>query len=157
MAKDLAEWALAELKGNSTVTDLVVSGASGIIESGELVMRWLEEQERTRVANDATLGSRILAVEVMDTGEYSFEGTRYARCSVFIVDRGKGYSNIRAAREAILTALLLKPVPLARDAFVKKLGHLGRSGHSIHESFDVDFERVDFQGSIFAMEPDAYA
>lgn len=157
MAQDLAEWTLTELGNNSTVTDLVINDASGIIESGELVMRWLEEQERTRVENDATLGSRVLAIEVMDTGEFSFEGVRYARCSIFIVDRGKGYSNIRVVREAVLVALLLKPVPLARDAFIKKLGHLGRSGHSIHESFDVDFERVDFQGSILALEPDAYA
>lgn len=157
MALDLAEWALAELQSNSTVTDLVISAASGIIESGDLVMRWLEEQERVRTEDDATLGTRVLAVEVMDTGEFSFEGVRFARCSIFVIDRGKGYSNIRATREAILEALLLKPVPLARDAFVKKLGHLGRSGHSIQESFDVDFDRVDFQGSIHAMEPDAYA
>lgn len=156
MATDLGEWVLDHLRTDTNVTSLVMDADAGIIESGELMSKDVEEAERERLEDDDTLGTLALRVLVQDTGEYQFEGDIFARCSVFVFDRRKAYRNIRAVREAILSSLVSKSVPLTRDAYIVKLRHMGRSGHATMENFDLEYERIDVQGQILALEPDRY-
>ena len=156
MAIDLGEWVLSHLKADTTVTSLVMDAAVGFIESGELMSKDVEEAERIRLESDATLGTLTLRVLVQDTGEYQFEGDIFARCSVFVLDRRKGYRNIRAVREAILSSVVARSVNLTRDAYIVKLRHMGRSGHATMQNFDLEYERIDLQGQILALEPDIY-
>jgi len=86
-----------------------------------------------------------------------FEGVRFARCSVFVLDRRKGYTNIRIVREQILEALLTRNVPLPRSAYIVKLRSAGRGGHETMINYDLEFERVDLFGPIKAIEPDEYS
>ena len=148
---DLALWALALLRANTDVTDLVIEGATGIVESGNLSGEDLQAAQMTR--REAGDTEKVLAVLVMDTGETGGVSGKTASCSIYIYDRG-GYSNIRAVREAVIIALLNQPVSLARGAYIAQAQHAARSGHGKFEEFNLDFERVDFRGLIHHDESD---
>ena len=148
---DLALWALALLRAATDVTDLVIEGASGIVESGDLSGEDLQAAQLARRETDET--DRVLAILVMDTGETGGVSGKTASCSIYIYDRG-GYSNIRAAREAVIIGLLNQPVSLARGAYIVQIQHAARSGHGKFEEFNLDFERVDFRGLIHHDESD---
>lgn len=145
--KDLAEWALATLSTNSSVVALVFDGATGVFESGQLSPRDLDTAEEAR--RGAGENSKVLAVLAMDTGEGGAPGVqRVARVRVFVFDRRKGYTNIRSMREAVIEALLNKSASLVREAYVVKLGYAGRSGHMELDSFELDYEQIDFVGPL---------
>lgn len=146
---DLGAWALARLKAATAVTTLVVGGAANVLEAGDLTSETLTAAQETRRAAAAT--TKVLAVVVQDLGEKNFT----ASCAVFIYDR-YGYANIRTIREAIIAALVNKPALLVRDACVNQVAYAGRSGHAIDVQFDLDLERVDFNGALIA-ERDIYA
>lgn len=148
---DLALWALAVLRANTDVTDLVIEGATGIVESGDLSGEDLQAAQATRRETGEV--GKVLAVLVMDTGESGGVSGKTASCSIYVYDRG-GYSNIRAAREAVITALLNQPVSLARGAYIVQAQCTARSGHGKFEEFNLDFERVDFRGVIHHDESD---
>ena len=145
---DLGEWATATLKTASAVTVLVVAGAAGIMESGDLTSQDLEAAQKTRL--DAN-GTKVLAVLVMDTGETNGQ----ASCSVFVYDRGQGYTHIRAAREAVIATLLDGAVVLARNAHIVQVLYRGRTGHAVFEDFSLEYERVDFIGPL-VIDKDIY-
>lgn len=151
---DLATWALAVLKNSDDVCDLVVGGEDGILETGQLSAQALQAAQTTRREDEDNAG-QVLAVVVWEKGEGERERTRTAYVSVLIYDRGKGYSNIRVMREAVITALVGQCVLLVRGAMVNHIRHIGRSGHWILEEFDVDAERLDFGGLLIA-EHDEY-
>lgn len=156
MAVDLGEWVLQALKTDSSVTDRVMDDAIGVIESGELLSKDVEDAERRRLEDEATLGTRVLRVLVQDRGEFDFESKRFSRCTVFVFDRRKGYRNIRAVRELVLAALVAQRVTLTRLGFIVKLNSVGRTGHSSMENYDLEFEGIDMQGQIVSTEPDLY-
>lgn len=149
MYADLGAWALARLKAAAPVTNLVVGGAANVLEAGDLTSETLSAAQETRRAAGAT--GKVLAVVVQDLGEKSFT----ASCAVFVYDR-YGYANIRTIREAIIAALVNQPALLVRDACVNQVAYAGRSGHAIDVQFDLDLERVDFNGALIA-ERDKYA
>lgn len=150
---DLAEWAIEVLKADLTVTDLVVAGADGILETGQLNPKALEAAQRARRENAES--SKLLDLLVWDRGEESWRDGRAAFFSVLVHDRGSGYANIRAMRFVVVQALLDKPVVLERDAFVTRVSWVGRSGHQRFEQFDLDYERLDFVGPLI-IEADVY-
>lgn len=154
MSIDLGEWALETLKATTAVTDLVFAGDAAVLESGELSAKLLEQWQKER--RDAVETSKVLAILVMDTGDRKVDKDRQVSCSVFIYDRGGSYDNIRMLREAVLLALLGQPVTLPRDAYVVAVRYDERTGHAIDETFDLDFERVDFYGPLALITPDVY-
>ena len=148
---DLGAWALDRLRSTPAVTDLVEGGANMIIEAREdpnLPASLSAAQEARREAGET---EKVLAIVVQDFGEKDL----VASCGIFIYDR-YGYANIRAVREAMITALVNCPVMLVREALINQAHYAGRSGHVIATQFDVDFERVDFSGDII-VENDYYA
>jgi len=148
---DLAQWALALLRDTVGVTALVVAGASGVVESGALSAEDLQDAQVAR--RESGESGDVLAILVMDTGETGAVSGKVASCSVFVYDRG-GYSNIRAAREAVIIALINQPVSLARDGYIVQTQYVARSGHIKFQQFNLDCERVDFRGAVHHDESD---
>lgn len=153
---DLGAWVLATLRADESVTALVVdkfilldSVARGIIEAGDVTAEHLNAAQDERRKNAEA--ERVLAIVVQDLGEEDFT----AQCAVFVYDR-YGYTNIRAAREAIIDALVNKPAQLARGALVSEVKFAGRTGHAIDVQFDLDIERITFSGALI-VERDCYA
>ncbi len=149
---DMGEWALATLKAAASVTALVFSGASAVLESGDVSNVDLENWQKKR--REAGQTTKVLAVFVMDTGETD---ARKSSCYVFVYDRGSKYTNIRAVRDAVIDALVGQPVSLVRSAYVVSVEKQSRTGHAIDRNFDLDFERIVFSGQVIALEPDEYA
>ena len=149
---DLGEWALYTLKNTAAVTALVYAGADAIVESGDVSNADLEAWQAAR--RNAGITNKVLAVFVMDTGE---SDSRIASCMVFVYDRGASYANIRATREAVISALVGQPVALPRDAYIVSVDYSARTGHAIDQDFDLDFERVLFSANVLGREPDLYA
>ncbi|MBN1261086.1 MAG: hypothetical protein JXB35_10435 [Anaerolineae bacterium] len=155
---DLSSFALATLRAAAGVTALVVDGASGVVESGDLDAQTLEAAQLTRRGLAVAKRGKALAVLVQDLGEQPQGETRQAACSVFVYDRGAGYANIRTVREAVITALLHEPVRLVRGAGIVALSYSGRSGHLRFDDFDLDYEQIDFGGPlVFAANQDTYS
>lgn len=150
---DLAEWAIEVLKADTTVTDRVVAGADGILETGQLNPKALEAAQRAR--RESGEATKLLDLLAWDRGEESWRDGRAAFLSVFIHDRGSGFTNIRAMRFLVVQAVLDKPVALERDAFINRLSWVGRSGHQWFREFDLDYERLDFVGPLI-IEDDVY-
>jgi hypothetical protein len=153
---DLGLWVLATLRATPAVTALVMDKIvhnnavqRGIIEAGDVTAELLNVAQEARRKSGQT--QQVLAIVVQDLGEEEF----VAQCAVFIYDR-YGYANIRAAREAIITALVNQPVQLARGALVNALAFSSRSGHAIDAQFDLDIERIIFSGPL-VVERDCYA
>lgn len=153
---DLGLWVAATLRANASVTALVVDNfvlhnqvVRGIIEAGDITAEHLTaaQGERRRLGQT----ERVLAIVVQDLGEDDFT----AQCAVFVYDR-YGYGNIRAAREAIIAALVNLPAQLARGALISAVKFAGRSGHAIDVQFDLDIERITFSGALI-VERDCYA
>jgi hypothetical protein len=148
---DLALWALALLKANEDVTGLVVAGAAGIMESGNLAAEALQDAQVTR--RETGEADKVLAIVVVDTGEKGRVSSKTTSCGIYVCDRG-GYGNIRAAREAVIIALLNQPVSLARSAMSVDVQYAARSGHMRNVEFNLDYERVDFSGDLHHDESD---
>jgi len=147
--RDLAEWALATLRSDGDVCSLVVGGASGVVESGEVDPKALELAQRTRRESETggVVSSQVLAVFVMDTGEQSGNGTWRGSCSVYVCDRG-GYGRIRTARDTVLSALRGRPANLSRNRHVVMVQNPARRGHEKFTEYNLDYERIDFVGTL---------
>lgn len=160
---DLAAWAVATLQATSAVTTLVVDGASGIVESGELEPQQVQAAQTKRrnipppAPGAPAVQSPVLAIVAQDLGEEERGGKRWTTVAVMLYDRGQGYSNIRAAREAVLAALINQPVRLPRWAGVVQVQYLERSGHMRFAESDLDFEQIIMGGPlVYAGSPDLY-
>lgn len=156
---DLGAWALEMLKASTAVCDLVVGGADGVMEAGYVSGTVISEAEQTRrdmiERHAQNADSRVLAVVVQDFGEVKRGGGRASSCGVFIYDR-YGYERIRAAREAVISAIVNRAANFVRDADCVQVRYWDRIGHAIDATFDVDFERVRFLAPLVA-ELDIYA
>lgn len=151
---DLATWALEKLQATAAVTDLVVGGAASIAATGKLTARLLDTNQAAR--RDSADPDRVLAIIVWDRGEGRGRGGgRSVLCSVFLHDRGAAYANIQAVREVVISALIDHPVLFARDAQTVATKYVARTGHQRFDEFDLDFERIDFEGPLVA-EFDSY-
>ena len=145
---DLGAWTLAALRTAPRVVNLVVGGATRILEAGEITLAVLSTAQSERHARGEN--NRVLEIMVQDLGEENM----VTRCAVHIHDR-YGYANIRTAREEVIKALVNQPAALARDAFVIAVQYESRSGHTIAEKLDADMEYIIFSGALVA-ERDSY-
>lgn len=146
MAADLGEDLLTKLRLATPVLARVMNGASGVLEAGALTPRMLTDYDAQRTAAGTPAQVRVLALVVVDRGEQARQGQVAA--SVFIYDRHRGYTNIRAVRELVISALAGCPVTLPRGTYVVKTDLEGRSGHLQDDMFDLDLERIDFTGAL---------
>lgn len=155
MAADVAEYALDYLKARAAVTDLVIDGADGIFESGELTMAKLAENE-TRRRTDGT-PMKLLAIVVQDAGETASDEIRHnQRLAVWLYDRERGYTNIRAVRKQVYLALQGRSSalddPYTGRSLMIKLLFQRRTGHMHEARMAVDFESVSFASEVH-LEP----
>lgn len=154
--KDLGEWMLAKLKASAAVTDLIVNGAAGVVEAGELNKG--TEISDAQDARKRSLAEKALFAVVQDGGEGGATGDRTSSASVYIYDRDRGYHNIRAVREAIINAIVKQPVILTRGGYINQVHYVGRSGHQQTTDFDLELEQVNFAGFLSYDESgDSYA
>lgn len=146
---DLGAFILARLRATAAVTALVVDGAAGILEAGALTATALSAAEKTR---QVSLSAQVLALVVVDTGETGGVGRKTATAAVFAYDRQRGYTNIRAAREAVISALLNQAVALPREAYINQVKYASRTGFVQFEDFDLDYEGVSLVGTLINSE-----
>lgn len=155
MAADVAQFTLAYLKATSAVTDLVIDGAAGIFESGDLTMQQLAENETTR--RDAETPTKLLAIVVQDAGENAADEMRHnQRVAVWLYDRERGYTNIRAVRKQVYLALQGRSSALddpytGRSTMIYLLFQR-RTGHMHEPRMAVDFESLSFSSEVH-LEP----
>lgn len=147
MAHDLAQLAMTLLQADSAVTDLVVDGADGIMETGEILARTIEQAQTTR--RNGQNQALVLGIVVMDAGEKATDQqTTQQRVGVWIYDRERGYANIRLARKAVYGALEGKCAalesPLTGRTTAIVLTFDSRTGHLIERSMEVDLEYMIF-------------
>lgn len=151
MAADVAEYVLQTLRVTSAVTDLVMGGADGIFESGDLDMKHLAQIEADR--RDAGNPGRVLAIIVQDAGEEALDKRRHKqRVAVWLYDRQRGYTNIRTVRRQVYLALQgrssgLDDPYMGRSAMIQLLFQ-NRTGHRHEHRAAVDFETVTFTSEV---------
>ena len=155
MAADVAEFTLETLKTMAAVTDLVMNGAAGIFESGDLEMGQLAENETAR--RQAETPTKLLAIVVQDAGETASDEIRHnQQVAVWLYDRQRGYTNIRALRKQVYLALQGRSSALddpytGRSAMIKLLFQR-RTGHMHEARMAVDFETISFSSQVH-LEP----
>lgn len=142
MASDLGQHCLERLQADANVTALVVGGAASVVEAGNLTTAMLDENDRART--QASEDDHVLAICTIDRGEER----GVVRAEVYVYDRRRGYTNIRAVRDLVIRAIAGCPAALDFDRYVIKVGYAGRSGHLQDIDFDLDVERITFLGPL---------
>lgn len=144
MATDYAEALVVWLQTHDdaeSIRDLIVNGATGIVESGDLTASLLSSAEATR---RTTPTAQALALAVQDAGEDPVprhKGQFQQFIVLRIYDRGRGYSNIRAVRKAIKDTLGNMPRAITGEGvFIPR--YRGRSGHRWDPAFNISFEAI---------------
>jgi len=148
MAADVAEYALALLKQSPAVTALVVDGATGILETGDSSPKTIADAEATRLRTGNP--AKVLAITVQDAGEKALDTqTTEQWVGIWLLDRERGYSNIRPLTKAIYAALQGQSTaltsPLDGRTVVVELEFEARTGHRHERSLEVDFEYMTFR------------
>ena len=148
---DTTEFVLATLKATSAVTDLVMAGASGIFETGELDADQLAGVEEDR--REAGDPAKILAILVRDAGEKAENEMQHTqRVEVYLYDRERGYANIRLARKQVRLALKDQSTalddPLTGRGVMEALFFEERSGHLTDRWSNLDYEQIIFEALV---------
>jgi hypothetical protein len=158
-ATDLSELVLEYLKTNvdaQTVRDLLIAGASSVLEAGDVTAKLLASREEVR-----RLGGNMdlaLVLSLQDAGEdpteYPDIFSQYVVVRVY--DRQRGYRNVRKVRQAIMSVLKGLPGdvgPLGTRG-LGELRYSGRTGHRFDTTFVVDYEALTFTGRVVELEED---
>jgi len=136
---------------------MIVSGADGVYEAGDLTAKILSrevEQRRTDVAP-----TKILAISVQDGPESPTR--RHVRITEQIVrirllDRDKGYRNIRAAREELMEQLqpnnFRANVELGHGVGIATINWVGRTGHMRNTTLPADYEVITYNLTVVRKE-----
>jgi len=142
VASDLGQHCLAVLQADAAVIAQVMGGADGVVEAGDLSTTLLSDADKARTT--AGTDTFVLAICVIDRGEER----GVVEADVFVYDRHRGYSNIRAVRQLVIAALAGCPATLDFNRYIVKVGYAGRSGHLQNLDFDLDVERISFSGPL---------
>lgn len=148
MAADVAEYVLTSLKNTSAVTDLVMGGANNIYESGDLWLETLQDVEKDR--REGGNPGKVLAVVVQDAGARIKDEARHVQnVDIYIYDRERGYTNIRALRKQIYLALQGRATaltgPYQDHTTMTPLQFQTRTGHRVERRMAVEYEGMRFQ------------
>ena len=140
----------------ATFRSLVTDGADNILEAGDLSIDILNAAVETR--RDAESTSELLAVSVQDAGEEltSISYIRQQTVVVRLYDRGRGYRNIRVAREELISVLndVGGGITPGYGMGTLVLTYAGRGGHIWDKTFDVEYEGVLFRARVMYEEAD---
>jgi hypothetical protein len=150
MATDYAEALLAWLQTHDDAASIrtkIVGEADGIVEAGELTASLLTAAEETRRTSPA---EQVLALSIQDAGEEPNPrhlNQLYQFVVVRILDRRRGYSNVRLVRKAVKAVLDQMPRTVT-DVGVGIPRYRGRSGHRWDSVFNVTFEAITLRVDI---------
>lgn len=152
MPVDLAEYALEVLKATSAVTDLVMNGATGIVESSDVTAQAITDAQTTR--READNPAKVLAIGVHDAGEKALDARRSEqRVVIWLIDRERGFANIRPAMKAVYAALQGKSTaltsPLEGRTAAITIEMESRTGHLLDLAFDINLEVMTFKAIIY--------
>lgn len=136
---------------------MIVSGADGVYEAGDLTATILSREVAQR-RTDVT-PTKILAVSIQDAAERP--GRRHESISeqtvrIRLLDRDKGYRNIRTARVELMEQL--KPnnfranVELGNSIGVLTITWVGRSGHMRDAALSLDYEIMTYNLTVMRKE-----
>ena len=136
---------------------MVVSGADGIYEAGDLTAVILSrevEQRRTDVAP-----TKILAVSVQDAAEspsHRHESISEQTVRIRLLDRDKGYRNIRTARVELMNQLKSRNfranVALTHGIGILTIAWVGRTGHMRDSALSLDYEVLTYNLTVVRKE-----
>lgn len=136
---------------------MIVSGANSVYEAGDLTAKILSRELAQR-RTDAT-PTRILAVSVQDAAERP--SRRHGSISeqtvrIRLLDRDKGYRNIRTARVELMEQL--KPnnfranVDLGHRIGILTISWVGRTGHMRDAALSLDYEVLTYNLTVLRKE-----
>lgn len=160
---DAAYSLLYWLKNNASATsfrNLVYGGADYILEPGLLTAKGIVDRDVARSAAAGatpTVLDQVLYVIVYDVGEERIgPGVWEQRVEVRLVDRGRGYRNIKALRNLFRITwdkeFVLESIG-GKDQGVLALDYRARTGMMQAREFDAQFETLRFQ-TIVTLEED---
>lgn len=142
----LYEWLRDDIAAAS-VRALLVNDSRRVVQTGELVPEIIDELETAR--RDAGDPEVALCIAIQDAGEEKIAGLNYHQYVIVrAYDRFRGYSNIRAVREALLGIFrdfACKPEGQAMAGF---LGYVTRTGHQFDDRYAVEYEAVTFISTV---------
>jgi len=136
---------------------MIVSGADSVYEAGDLTATILSrelEQRRTDVAP-----TKILAVSVQDAAERP--SRRHGSISeqtvrIRLLDRDKGYRNIRTARVELMEQLKTNNfrvnVASGHNIGILTITWVGRTGHMRDAALSLDFEVITYNLTVVRKE-----
>lgn len=141
---------------------MIVSGADSVYEAGDLTGKILSREVAQRRDDDTPLvptGTMILAVSVQDAAERP--SRRHGSISeqtvrIRLLDRDKGYRNIRTARVELMEQL--KPnnfranVALGYRIGVLTISWVGRTGHMRDSALSLDYEVLTYNLTVVRKE-----
>jgi len=136
---------------------MVVSGADGIYEAGDLTAKILSREVAKRRTDVAP--TRILAVSVQDAAErpsHRNRGISEQTVRIRLLDRDKGYRNIRTARVELMNQF--KPgnfranVDSGQGIGVLTITWVGRTGHMRDAALSLDFEVLTYNLTVVRKE-----
>lgn len=137
--------------------DLIVTGATNILESGDITESVLEGAVSTR--RDASELDKALALSVQDAGERPaprMPGHYLQFVVVRVYDRGRGYRNIRSVRIELMSLLraskFRQNVAAGLGRGVLAVSYNDRTGHRWDPVFAVEYEAVSYAFRIVKKE-----
>jgi len=138
----------------ATFRSLITGGADNVLEAGDLSIDILNAAVASRRAAENT--SDLLAVSIQDAGE-ELTSVSYVRQQTVVVrlyDRGRGYRNIRTAREELISVLddVGGGITPGHGMGTLELTYAGRGGHIWDKTFDVEYEGILFRARVMYEE-----
>ena len=145
----LALWDLLKTGADAAdLRDLIVSGASNVLESGDLTEAVLSTAVKTRRVEGT---HKALALSVQDAGERPdsrYPGHFLQFVVIRVCDRGEGYRNIRTARIELMR--LLKPANFKKTLAtglgkgILAISYSDRTGHRWDPVSAIEYEAVSY-------------
>jgi len=141
---------------------MIVSGADGVYEAGDLTAKILSREVEQRRDDDTPAnptGTMILAVSVQDAAERPsrrHESISEQTVRIRLLDRDKGYRNIRTARVELMEQL--KPnnfranMELGHSIGILTITWIGRTGHMRDAALSLDFEVITYNLTVVRKE-----
>ncbi len=133
---------------------MLVEGPESVFESGELTPDTLEDLMKVR--RDSGLTDQCLCLAVQDAGEVRTSVTEAMAQTVFvrIYDRGRGYRNLRVARDELRRILdgFHDMLEVGTNRGILSLEYVGRSGHRWDRFYMVEYDALEYRGRVMFEE-----
>jgi len=131
----------------ATLRAMIVSGATNVLESGDLTPEILVSAVDTRRAAVET--DKALALAIQDAGEdpTRVRNVHVAHVVVRVYDRGRGYRNLRTVRIELIRILrgFASNVASGSGAGALSISFGSRTGHRWDRMYNVEYEAITFE------------